>query len=262
MIFVSLALAALVPPAFEVVDQAGSRVDMLGVRGLQWWEPREPSAPHCSEGAEPRWCVSASRDDDLGWTLTIANAAASRSVRVRLPDSEGPETSLVVSTQLIRGADGSILAGAIRTDRGAFSGGGWQTDRLILVRVTAETEAIVLDLPVLGSALIRACFDERDRRRRRDACSDDYGFTATFDLVTGNASPTPVLVSSTHARTYPGRRSRTEDSSRGPPLRRQDLTEWRDPVCSYTRRYRFDAAAGRYLPESPVPDCADYLDFE
>ena len=262
MILASLALAALVPPSFEVPDRAGSRVDMLGVRGLQWWEPREASALHCSEGAAPRWCVSASRNDDLGWTLTIGNAETSRTARVRLPAPEGPEASLAVWSQLIRGADGSVLAGVQRTDRGAFSGGGWQKDRLILVRITAETETIVLDLPLLGSASIRACFDERDRRRRRDACTDDYSFTAGFELATDNASPTPALDVWTHATTYPGRRSRSEDSRERRPLRRQDLTRWRDPVCSYTRRYRFDAAAGRYLPESPVPACADYLDLE
>ena len=66
----------------------------------------------------------------------------------------------------------------------------------------------------------------------------------------------------TIATTYPGRRSRSEDSREGRPLRQQDLAYWRDPVCSYTRRYRFDAAAGRYLPESPVPACDDYLDLE
>jgi hypothetical protein len=263
VILISLALAAAVPPAFEAVDRAGSRVDMLAVRGLQRWEPREPSASHCSEGAAPSWCVSASRnDDDPGWTLTIRNAASSRIARVRIPAPEGSEASLVVWSQLIRGADGSILAGVQLTDRGGFSGGGWQKDRLILVRVTAETEAIVLDLPLLGSASIRACFDERDRRRRRNACSDDYGFTASFNLDTDNASPTPVLSVSTAATTFPGRRSRSEDSSEGRALRRKDLTYWRDPVCSYTRRYRFDATAGRYRPESPVPTCADYLDFE
>ncbi|HEX8526017.1 hypothetical protein [Allosphingosinicella sp.] len=260
MIFVSLALAAAVPPAFEVVDQAGSRVDMLGVRGLQWWEPREPSAPHCSEGAAPSWCVSASRTDDSGWTLTVSNAAASRTARVRLP---GPErASFIVWSQLVRGADGSILAGVVRTDRGPFSGGGWQKDRLILVRVTAESEGIVLDLPLLGSAAIRACFDGRDRRRRRGACTDDYSFSTAFSLDTANASSTPALSVSTRAETYPGRRSRSVDSSRGRPLRRQDLSHWHDPVCSYERRYRFHPAAGRYLPDTPVPACADYLEFE
>jgi hypothetical protein len=262
MIFLSLALAAASTPSFEVVDRAGSRVDMIGVRGLQWWEPREASTPHCSEGAAPRWCVSASRNDDQGWTLTISNAATSRTAHVRLPALEGPGASLIVWSQLIRGADGSILAGVERTDRGGLSGGDWQKTRVILVRVTAETEAIVLDLPVLGVAAIRACFDERDRRRRRDACRDDYALRGILNLDTENASPTPALSVETIATTYPGRRTRSEDSRGGRRLRRQDLTYWRDPVCSYMRRYRFDAAAGRYLPESPVPACADYLDLE
>ena len=261
MILSSLALAAATVPSFEVVDRAGSRVDMIGVRGLQWWEPREPSAPHCSEGAAPRWCVSAARDADRGWILTISNAETSRTAQVRLPPG-GPGGSLAVWSQLIRGADGSIVAGVQRSERGAFAGGGWQTDRLVFVRVTAESEAVVLDLPLFASASIRACFDERDRRRRLDACSDEYGFMSGFELDTGNSSPTPALTVWTDATTYPGRRSRSEDSRERRALRRQDLTRWRDPACSYTRRYRFDPAAGRYLPETPVPACADYLDFE
>lgn len=262
MIFSSLALAALTTPSFEVVDQAGSRVDTLGVRGLRWGEPGEPSAPHCSGGAAPRWCVSAMRNDDLGWILTVSNADTARSARVRIPAPGGPGSTLVVWSQIIRGAEGSILAGAMLTDRGAFSGGGWDSHRQVFVRVTPETEAVVLDLPLLGSASIRACFDERDRRRRLDACSDDYSFVSGFELATDNASPTPALDVRTDATTYPGRRSRNEDSSEGRRLRPQDLTRWRDPVCSYTRRYRFDPAAGRYLPDRPVPPCADYLDFD
>ncbi|HEX8364320.1 MAG TPA: hypothetical protein VF603_03435 [Allosphingosinicella sp.] len=262
MILVSLALAALIPPAFEVVDRAGSRVDMLGVRGVVPREPRDPSDPHCSEGVAPRWCVSASRSDGSGWTVTVANAQASRRAQIRLPDSDAPGTRLVVDSRVVRGADGSTMVGVIRIDSGGFSGGGWQTHRFILIRVTAETEGIVLDLPLLGSASIRACFDERDRRRRRDACTDEYGFMAGFELDTENAAPTPAFNVWTDATTYPGRRSRTEDSSRGRPLRAQDLVRWRDPDCTHRRRYRFDAAAGRYLPDSPVPACADYLDFE
>ena len=262
MILASLALAAFIPPAFDVVDRAGSRVDMLGVRGVQPWEPREPSAPHCSEGVAPRWCVSASRSGEPGWTVTIANAETSRTARIPLPASDGPGTSLVVDSRVVRGADGSIMVGVLRIDRGGFSGGGWQTHRFILIRLTAEAAGIVLDLPLLGSAAIRACFDARDRRRRRGACTDDYGFTAGFELDTENTSPTPAFSVWAEASTYPGRRSRSEDSSRDRALRRQDLTHWRDPVCTYTRRYRFDAAVGRYAPDTPVPDCADYLDFE
>jgi len=255
-------LAAAIPPAIDWSDPAGNRVDDLGVRGLEWWEPREPTTPHCSEGAAPRWCVALSRNDDSSWTLNITNAATSRHARVRLPAPEGPGARLIVEKQLIRGADGSILAGVLRIEGGSLSGGDWTKYRLILVRVTAETEAIVLDLPILGSASLRACFNERDRRRRRDACTDDYGLMASFILDRSNTSPTPVFEVETIATTYPGRRSRHGDSRRGRALRQEDLTRWRDPVCSYQRRYRFDAAAGRYLPDSPVPACADYLNFE
>jgi hypothetical protein len=32
-----------------------------------------------------------------------------------------------------------------------------------------------------------------------------------------------------------------------------------DPLCSYRRSFTFDAAAGRYVPDAPLPDCGDYL---
>jgi hypothetical protein len=69
----------------------------------------------------------------------------------------------------------------------------------------------------------------------------------------GTASERPTLHYQTRATTYPGRRSRTEDSTRGPPLRRSDLVHWSDPDCSYTRIFTYDPAARRYRPDSPLP---------
>jgi hypothetical protein len=63
------------------------------------------------------------------------------------------------------------------------------------------------------------------------------------------------------ARTYPGRRRLAEDATIAPPLRRSDLVWAADPDCSYRRRFAFDEAEGAYLPDAPIPDCADYLDF-
>jgi hypothetical protein len=50
------------------------------------------------------------------------------------------------------------------------------------------------------------------------------------------------------ARTFPGRRSRLEDSTAAPRLRRSDLVWAPDPACSSRRIVAFDPAAGRYLP--------------
>jgi hypothetical protein len=33
---------------------------------------------------------------------------------------------------------------------------------------------------------------------------------------------------------------------------------WKDPICSYERRYRFDAAVRRYVPVVPLPKCGRY----
>lgn len=238
-------------------------MDTLGVRGLLWYQPRPPTTPHCTEGTASRWCVALSRNRDSSWSFTISNAETSRTARVRLQAPHGPHSELIVDTQLARGADGSVTAGVIRIDGGRLARGEWQTHRLILVRITAERAAIVLDLPLLGSAALRGCHSERDRRRRLGVCEDDYGLSAGFLLDTSNASSrTPVFVVTTQATTYPGRRSRLRPVRVAPQPGLENLVYWHDAVCSYERRYRFDAASGRYRPDSPVPACADYLDFE
>jgi len=72
-----------------------------------------------------------------------------------------------------------------------------------------------------------------------------------------------VLLYQTRATTYPGRRSRVEDSTAGAPLRRADLAHhWEDPECSYSRTFTYDAASHRYRPDTPLPACDDYLDFD
>jgi hypothetical protein len=53
---------------------------------------------------------------------------------------------------------------------------------------------------------------------------------------------------------------RTGDSRARGRLTRRDLVWWRDPACSYARRFAPDAA-GHYAPDAPLPACSDYLDI-
>jgi hypothetical protein len=103
---------------------------------------------------------------------------------------------------LVRNADGSVLIGVLRERSGGFSGGGWRRTDLVLLRVTPDAAATVLDIPLEASATIRACFDARDRRRRRDACDDRYSFRGRLGLDPGNAAGPPRILFSSLARSY------------------------------------------------------------
>jgi hypothetical protein len=111
----------------------------------------------------------------------------------------------------------------------------------------------------LGQADIRACFSQADTAARRDACSDQYNFSGTLAIDPTVTSGAPHFVLSTEATTFPGKRSRSEDSTQAPPLTTADLTTVTDATCTY-RRVFAPNAAGVYAPDSPLPACGDYLE--
>ena len=161
---------------------------------------------------------------------------------------------------LIRLADGGFLAGIERESRTMYSGGGGQATELRLYRLDADGEAgasPVLTVPIQGSLMIRACFSGEDMTQRAGACHDEYSFAATL-TASDAADAMPVLTYETTATAYPRGASRSEDSREKPPLKPADLVAARDPKCSVTRRFTFDAKAGEYRPDSPLPDCSDY----
>ncbi len=159
----------------------------------------------------------------------------------------------------------SLVIGFVSTLSTMYSGGGGQAQRLHLHRLhlgvgTPRLGPELLSVPLTGSLLIRACFGEEDGERRRGACHDEYNFGASLTLARGDAGDgeLPVLVYSTQATAYPQTARRGEDSSAAPPLRASDLSHWRDPECSYTRRLRFNPATERYEMDRPAPDCSSY----
>lgn len=161
---------------------------------------------------------------------------------------------------LIRLSDGGFLAGVEMESRSMYSGGGGQSTELRLYRLDADGEAgaaPVLTVPIQGSLMIRACFSEEDMTQRAGACHDEYSFAATM-TASDAADAMPVLAYETTATAYPRGASRSEDSLEKPPLKRADLVTARDPKCSFTRRFAFDANAGEYRPDTPLPDCSDY----
>ena len=95
-------------------------------------------------------------------------------------------------------------------------------------------------------------------RARRGACHDDYRFSSHISLDPANTSGWPVLRYETQAASFPGEVSRSEDSLERGALRAEDLV-WRiDERCTITRSFAWHDGAGAYMPNDPLPDCADY----
>jgi hypothetical protein len=216
----------------------------------------------CTPGRE--WCAQLVRDGE-SWRLALierggANGAGRR-IAFEPPDRDVGEPFFAVWPHLIRDADGAVTIGLLAGRRTGFSGGGAMATRLILVRVEpgASAATAVLTVPVQGSAMIRACFSEEDMRRRRQACQDDYEFVGTLALAPGAADRPPRLLFETRARTYPGDVTRWEDSAERPRLQRRDLVWANHAGCSYRRTFGFDPAAGRYVADSALPDCSQFL---
>jgi hypothetical protein len=255
------------PPFFTYADRAGNRIEALA-------SVEDPAADVAAEyrsavmcGRDGH-CALLRRDGESGqWRLHLfesrpgPDAVAARPLAV--PDSADEEETLSVWPHLIREAGGALLIGVLRRRSTGFSGGGASATRLTLLRFEPPSAALapVLDAPLGGSAMIRACFTPRDERNRAGACHDQYELVGNLTLDSANADGRPRFLLTTRARTYPGRRDRQADSTAAPPLSRRDLVWTADPACSYRRSFAFDQAAGGYAPDRPLPDCGQYLDF-
>lgn len=233
--------------------QAQARLEPFGEPALEGEQPRREA---CS--LDRRWCARLLRQGDGGaWRLAVGDR------QLLLPHREtdgvaGSEASLW--PRIVTSPAGSALIGVVNSRRSVYSGGSASAATLTLVEVPADGGALrrVAELPLLGGAMIRACFDERDTRRRRAACHDEYAFAGTLELGETRPGRPPDLLLTTNAETSPGRRSRFEENDRR--IRRGEPLTWRDPVCSYRRTFTYDDTSRRYRPDRPLPLCRDYLE--
>jgi hypothetical protein len=215
-------------------------------------------ARYCT--ADRGWCARVRTDEDGHRQLEVSQGMGP----ARMLDMAGAgdeDSEVGISPRLVSEAAGAVLIRVELTRATGYSGGGARGVRTILVRAEPGSGPLqrVLDVPEAATRDVRACFGPRDTRRRRNACSDQYGAGLALDPAT--RAGRPRFIYSSRAQTYPGRRTAASDSTVQPPLRRWDLRWWRDPACTFQRRFAFDAAAGRYSPDRPLPACADYLDF-
>jgi hypothetical protein len=248
-------VAALILAAIAFAGPAGAqaRIEPFGEAAR---EAEGPRLEACSAGR--RWCAQLLRQGESGpWRLK----AGDRELLLPVRESDGiggSEASMW--PRIVTGTTGSALIGVELSRRSVYSGGGASVTTLTLVEVPANGGPLrpVAELPLLAGAMIRACFDERDRRRRRGACEDEYGFEGTVQLGDKSSGRLPDLLLTTRAQTSPGRRSRFDENDG--PVRRGDPLTWRDPVCSYRRTFTYNSSSGRYQPDRPLPECRDYLE--
>jgi hypothetical protein len=226
------------PPTAAAADQAGNRLEALSPRG-------DESCTHDSV-----WCLDASG------LITYSRDGTQRATTDAVDEAE----ERAVWPFAIRYGETAIVGITFRRSEG-YSGGGATQDVITLYQVNASSRDAtpVLSLPLYGSASIRACFDQEDRRARREACADEYAFAGALSLDATNANGRPRLVFTTEAATYPGRRSRMEDSTTAPPLQQSDLRWVRDDACSYRRVLAWAPGANAYAPDQPLPECSDYF---
>jgi len=251
----ALAIAAMATADIEA-DRAGNRV--VAFAPQPGAEGEQPGTIHCTDDrrvcarlrlgeGQSQWWLEASVDGGRAWQG--ADLAMDYDM-----------TRFAIRGRAVRQADGPLLVEVERANAAGYSGGGASETVLVVLRIDPDgAVAPMFEAPVAANKLIRACFSQRDERRRRGACHDEYEFTATLALDPANASGPPRFVLTTRARTYPGQRQLDSDATTQPPLLARDLVWWTDPLCSYRRVFAADAAAEGYLPDAPLPECADYF---
>jgi hypothetical protein len=216
--------------------------------------PRDDGQFCTADGA---WCVT--HDSVLISVTRLVDGVLQPVGEIAFPEGAGHS----LWPTIVRPASGeSVLIGVAQIEDQMYSGGGASVTHVTLHAVSASTShsTAVLTWPSSGSVSTRACFSEADVAARREACTDQYEFSGALSLEAANAEGPARLVLSTDATTFPGRRSRSSDSTTEAPLQESDLRTVRDETCSYRRVATYDAAAMRYAWDQPLPPCADYLE--
>lgn len=221
--------------------------------------PRNDGREACDAGG--LWCISVSpQADDEGVRRPVVRPAGAAPKADASADQVDTEETHAVWPKLVVLPEGGFLAGIETRLSTSYSGGGGSATELRIFRISgvgASPPALLLTLPVQGSLLIRACFSETDLGTRGEACHDEYGFTGRVEIEP-DGEGLPQILYTTEAWAFPRGASRDEDSTTRGPLSPADLVREPDATCSFRRRFRFDARAGRYRPDRALPDCTAY----
>jgi hypothetical protein len=233
-----LALSAPLPPARAAA----------GPSGFETLVQTGKDAPFCT--ADGEICVSATPEG--------AFAVTRKGQPLATWSEDQDDNRFEPLPMLLRLKEGALLVSIGAAQHQMYSGGNADVEaqRLMLLRPGATPRA-VLEVPYRSDISIRACFSEKDMKRRAGACHDDYALSGDL-AVASTATDLPDLLLSVKATTFPRGVSRDTDSLALPPLTRRDLVTVEDKACTYRRAFHFDAAAGEYRPDAPLPACGQY----
>jgi hypothetical protein len=226
--------------------------------------------------AEAGLCLSIERESEDARVLVVEEQIKGSEPRVvRLPlsaiASYGPEisgiwpqiiTHRVSDTRPDAPHDG-ILVGLTTSESQGYSGGGAQAIRVHLWQLyrsygSPRLISEMLDVPLSGNVMIRACFSENDMEERGGACHDEYAHEAALTLGKGISDAMPVLHYAFQAKAFPSFVRRSDDSLKHGKVTEKELRWSDDPNCSYTRTLRVNPATRRYEFDRAAPDCSDY----
>jgi len=205
---------------------------------------------------------------DGGLILTAPNTGDADDLTLPFNRDDGQSLSLWPHLIAVPPSEGAAedsrqyLMGVIVSTTAMYSGGGGNGSRLHLLRLDTTPSNTrlgeeVLDVAWESSLMIRACFSEQSMKDRREACHDEYSFTATLSGGPVGTGELPTLTYRSIATAYPRTARRSSDNS-GLRLKAADLVHEKDPQCSYERTLRFNPATSRYEMDRPAPDCSDY----
>lgn len=208
------------------------------------------------------WCVKKNAGENVLDVYKAGQFAAHPVASVPMPkggdigEIEGSPWGAII--RLGPPEQGVALVGVTLTERQMYSGGGASVDRLALYEIHEGRPPLkAIELPLSSSIMIRACFTPQDQRARRDACHDEYDYSATLSPLPQDPSR---LLYRSRAETFPGKVSRGEDSTAKTALRKQDLRHVVDPACSVTRVLTRNPATGALTWDKPLPPCQDFLE--
>jgi hypothetical protein len=212
------------------------------------------------------WCLA--RTSDSVTVLYRANRDTRDIAHLPLPSNEDDRIESAPWPSIVRvtlpGQPEFVLVGVVRTQREMYSGGGGSLAQLTLFEAHAEASTqlrTAIEAPLASSFMIRACFSREDERARRGACHDEYRYGAT--LIAPPQRPDEArLIYRSRADSFPGRRTRQQDSARDKPLRRGDLIRAVDRTCTFERSLTRNPTTGRFAWNAPLPPCGDYLELQ
>ncbi|RRH76210.1 hypothetical protein [Falsigemmobacter faecalis] len=238
LLSVTLAVLAASPMA-----AAAPRLLPLGSDG--------PKAPLCT--ADRSYCSALIGADTLELSYK-GQSVKITGLPLRPGETAEPDASLIELSP------GHLLAGVIIARDEGMDYGRFRRRDLLLWDVNLTDGSIVgpvFDFPVHG--LVNTEYDCRNwPQDKRPDCRAEYEFNTRFDFASAETEGYPVLTYSTAAVMTPGGASREYGWGGGALIGSSPMGM--DQDCTFRRSIVWNPLSGRYLMDSPMPDCDQYLE--